>query len=372
MDFVNDTNVEAGWTLGFERDGRELLVVAVKATFDIPEKNDEETLLSQHQVPLTESDKFTGEPGFSATLYESDYAHRKPACDVVLNGSAYAPGGRPTQKVTVGLHVGPVRKRFDVVGERRWAAVLLAAASTRPQPFTRLSISYDCAYGGMDTSESNPDRVETFLDNPVGVGFYPLTKSKTMIAKLLPNAQEIGRPIKTYRGKHRPMAFGAIGRNFKCRVPFAGTYDQSWLDERAPFFPDDFDYRYFQCAPADQQMPYPKGGEEVVLENLTPERIKRFRLPKMPMPVLFVPHRGKASQQNAVIDTLVIEPDEGRFTLTWRVSLPLRKNCFEIARTVVGKTLRVHRREVRTAGKTFYANLAELISAKRNGEPSSS
>ena len=37
MDFVNKTGVQAGWTMGFDRDGRELVIVAIKATFTIPE-----------------------------------------------------------------------------------------------------------------------------------------------------------------------------------------------------------------------------------------------------------------------------------------------------------------------------------------------
>src|SRR5580658_4763240 len=99
MQLINETELKAGWTLGFQKDGREILVVAVKGTFDIPEHG-EEANLSREQVPLTESDEFTGEPGLSATVYESDYAHRKTFCDVLLNGSAHAPNGEPSEKVT--------------------------------------------------------------------------------------------------------------------------------------------------------------------------------------------------------------------------------------------------------------------------------
>jgi hypothetical protein len=161
------------------------------------------------------------------------------------------------------------------------------------------------------------------------------------------------------------MSFSPIGRNFKSRLLFAGTYDQKWLDERVPFFPDDFDYRYFQSAPVDQQMPYPTGGEEVRLENLASSGIKRFRLPKMPMPVLFVPHHGEARQHDAVIDTVLIEPNKNRLMLTWRVSVPLRRNCFELRQVIVGKTIRTHRREMRWTTKIHYTNLEELIQAKK-------
>jgi hypothetical protein len=68
MEFVNESGLQAGWTLGFERDGRELLVVAVKATYALP-ANGEEAVLAEEQAKLTEADEFTGEPGFSAPLH---------------------------------------------------------------------------------------------------------------------------------------------------------------------------------------------------------------------------------------------------------------------------------------------------------------
>ena len=133
------------------------------------------------------------------------------------------------------------------------------------------------------------------------------------------------------------MSLGSIARNWQPRVKHAGTYDQEWLDSRAPFWPDDFNYRYFQAAPPDQQIPYPKGGEQVVLRNLSPKGIMSFSLPKVTMPILFLLYKGEDIQVNAVIDTILIEPDQDRFMMTWRVSLPLLRNCFEIFQVVVGK-----------------------------------
>src|SRR5262245_61007286 len=111
MQFTNATKVEAGWTMGFDGDGRELLIVAIKATFTIPPAG-EEPQLAETQLPLVQADQFTGDPGLSAPLYESDFAHRKPRCDVLLNGCAYAPQGKVANRVTVGLRVGPMAKSF--------------------------------------------------------------------------------------------------------------------------------------------------------------------------------------------------------------------------------------------------------------------
>src|SRR6266545_6024841 len=119
MELLNATDMLAGYTMGMQPDGRELLVVAIKGTFAIPQ-NGEKPALAVEQVPLFEADIFTGEPGFSAPLYESDYAPHKPRCDVLLNGSAYAPSGKPISRVRVSLQVGSMSKSFDVVGNRVW------------------------------------------------------------------------------------------------------------------------------------------------------------------------------------------------------------------------------------------------------------
>lgn len=365
MEFVNETKMEAAWTVGFESDGRELLVVVVKGTFTIPQQG-EEAVLSEEQIPLTEADEFTGEPGSSATLYETDYAHRKPMCDVLLNGNAYAPGGRLTKRMQVKLQVGLMKKSFNVVGSRIWKRKLFWVRPSSPKPFTTMPISYDCAFGGTDAHYKNPEEIKTYLKNPIGVGFYPLKRRKTLIGKPLPITEEIGRPVKRRKGNYKPMSFGPISRNFESRIPLAGTYDQEWMDNRAPFFPANFEYQYFQAAPREQQIPHPSGGEEVILTNLTPGGLTKFQLPKVSLPILTIPHQGNARELIGKIDTILLEPDQGRFLLTWRASLPLKRSLFELVRVVVGKTLQTHRREVRRVGKTHYEGLGELVRKTRN------
>jgi hypothetical protein len=365
MDFVNKTGVQAGWTLGFDRDGRELIVVAIKATFSIPENERTEPVLAAEQVPLTESDEFTGEPGLSAPIYESDYAHRKPRCDVLLNGSAYAPKGKKAERVTVSLKVGSMEKSFDVVGNRQWRRGVLLVDSSYPEPFTVMPISYDKAFGGIDRSQEDPLKHRWYPANHAGVGYHENLDAEFVDGKPLPSTEETGHKVIHPQGKYKPMAFGAIGRAWQPRPRYAGTYDQEWLDNQAPFWPDDFDYRYFQVAPEEQQIPYPRGGEEVVLTNLTPRGVTRFSLPRMGMPVVMIPDRGREFRVETTIDTLLIEPDRQRFMLTWRAAVPMRRSCFDIVRTIAGEELRNILRSRRVDGKPHYANLDELIRARR-------
>jgi hypothetical protein len=365
MEFVNKSPVKAGWTMGFDRDGRELLIVAVKATFAIPDYPNQPPALANEQAALTEADVFTGEPGFSSTLYETDYAHRKPKCDVLLNGSAYAPKYQKVERVTVSLQVGSMIKSFDVVGNRRWQAGMLATTASRIEPFSQMPISYDNAFGGADRSREDPLTFRYYPTNHAGKGFHEYTDAKFVDGKPLPNTEETGHLVTSPRGKYKPMAFGAIGRAWQQRARYAGTYNQKWIEEQAPFWPDDFDYRYFQSAPEDQQIPYPQGDEEVVLKNLTPDGICRFRLPKMRMPVVLIPVEGQERQADNAIDTLLIEPDKKRFMLTWRANVPMKRSVFDIVQTIVGEELDRVRRARQIPFKKRFKNLAELVHASK-------
>jgi hypothetical protein len=323
------TGMEAGYTMGLQPDGRELLVVCLKGTFTIPNSG-EEPRLAEEQVPLVEADVYTGEPGLSAPVYESDYAPKKPKCDVLLNGRAYAPGGRPATRVNVSLQVGPISKSFAVVGNRIWKKGFLSFKASPPKPFVVMPISYDTAFGDVDNNHKEPKKHQAYMENPIGVGFHSYLKPEFVKDKPLPNTEELRKPVSKPDGKYRPMSFGPIGRGWLPRYPLAGTYDQDWIDNIFPFLPADFDEAYYQAAPSDQQMPYPRGGETVTLVNLTPEGRTTFRLPNKNILVWFFLKDGSEKDIPAVADTIIIEPDKEYFTITWRASLPLRKNMFEV------------------------------------------
>jgi hypothetical protein len=362
MELTNATNMAASYTMGMRPDGRESLVVVVKGTFILPQPG-REPRLAEEQVPLVEADVFTGEPGFSATLYESDYAPHKPRCDVLLNGSAYAPKGKAVERVTVSLKVGNLSKSFDVVGKRVWQRSLGAVIDTPPEPFTVMPISYDNAFGGIDQSHEDKRRHGAFRPNHAGVGFHVNTAKEAIEGKPLPNTEEHGKPVRRYDGNYRPMAFGPVGRAWRPRASYAGTYDDKWLANVFPFLPADFDERYYQSAPEDQQTDY-LHGEEVELVNLTPDGHRRFHLPKLRVPVEFSRAKGGPETVNAALDTLILEPDKKRLMLCWRASIPLKKNVFEIPSGIVGRMSNGFYR-ARRLGKTYYASLGDQIRDRR-------
>ncbi|MEW8692972.1 MAG: DUF2169 domain-containing protein [Candidatus Thiodiazotropha endolucinida] len=364
MELLNATRMQAGYTMGMQADGRELLVVVAKGTFNIPGRGRQPTFTEQ-QKQLVEADIFTGEPGFSAPLYEVDYAPVKRYCDVLLNGSAYAPGGKPTSRVEVTLRLGPILKSFAVTGDRFWESGKIAIRPGYAGLFDRLPIGYDAAFGGIDNFHKNGNKHSAYMTNPVGKGYHLQLSQAFVDGSPMPNTEELKRPVTMPNGNYSPMAFGPLGRGWDPRRQLAGTYDQNWIDNTFPFLPPDFNEAYYQAAPVDQQIPYPRGGERVFLDNLTPDGQSSFTLPEIDLPVVFFYRKGESVKQKAVIDTIVLEPDQGLFTISWRATIPLKKNIFEISQILIGRKTKGWWR-ARELGKTYYPSLAHVVRDKQS------
>lgn len=336
MELINATRMTAGYNMGLEPSGRELLVVVIKGTFVLP-KPGEPVRLADEQLPLIMADTFSGEPGFSAPVHEIDFAPRKQRCDVLLTGHARAPAGKQVTRMRVGLRVGPMEKVFDVVGDRVWQAGLTGITVSEPQPFTEMPVSYDRAFGGADRYSEDESEHDAYLPNPVGRGWHKHLKNAWVDGTPLPNIEAIGEGVSFPTDKRTPVALGPLGRGWPQRARYAGTYDEAWLADVFPFLPADFDERYYQAAPDDQQVPVPKAPMDVVLTGFTADGSRRFTLPHFEAPVHVFPKRGEREDYVATLDTIVFEPDLERFTMSWRVARPLKKSMHEIAQVLVGK-----------------------------------
>ncbi|EEE6744182.1 DUF2169 domain-containing protein, partial [Salmonella enterica subsp. enterica serovar Westhampton] len=279
---------------------------------------------------------FTGEPGLSAPLYEVDFIRHKDKCNVLFNAQAYAPQGTPVTELYVAAQVGRMKKAIRVVGNRRWDRKSPYEVS-KPESFTAMPLTYDNSFGGVQHYRNGNDVLsDIFEKNPVGKGY--LTKKGEDAFVVLPNLEMINKPLVCPLENDEPIALSAIARHWMPRRLYAGTYDQHWKDECFPLLPDDFDERYFQCAPEDQQIDYPVGGEEVILHNMMPGRAEvNFKLPRLDnLPVKVLTSDYQVYTLPAVVDTLYFEPDENRFSVVWRASLPLKRRVQKILTVAVG------------------------------------
>jgi hypothetical protein len=245
-----------------------------------------------------------------------------------------------------------MEKSLDVVGHRVWLAGATGITASAPLPFTKLPISYDVAFGGVDRNSEDEREHDAYLPNPVGRGWHKHLKSAWVDGKPMPQTEEIGQAVTSPSHRYRPMALGPLGRGWPQRARFAGTYDQPWLDDVFPFLPKDFDERYYQASPEDQQLPIPVCPLEVMLSGFTPDGVRQFALPHFEAPVHIFPRTGGREVHAAALDTIVFEPDEERFTVTWRVTRPLRKSLHDIAQVVVGRyaALPGHPVNIKTSG----------------------
>lgn len=324
-----------------DRDGSEIWLVAVKATFDI--RPDGSTVIAQEQPPVLRVPEYYGEPGRSSLKYEADLVLTKKTTDVLVVGHAHAPAGRRVTEVDVELHVGPLQKVLRVFGDRTWGH--LGASS--PQPFARMPLVYERAYGGVDARSAHPERDFDFR-NPVGMGFAVAREHASGMR--LPNIEDPQHLIRSWDERPPPAGSGAICSHWQPRLALAGTYDDHWMKSRQPLLAEDLDDRFFQCAPADQQTPmFLRGGEPVSLRHLTPAGELRFSLPRIHLGFQTHFYDGSLEiHKRRDLHTVILEPDFPRVSLVWHSALPCHFKVQKLGSTLV--TLKRNLRGDRGAG----------------------
>jgi uncharacterized protein YjbI with pentapeptide repeats len=243
-------------------------------------------------------------------ILPGDFADFKPHADVLLKGSCHVPGGEavPTCRVTFG--VGRWSKQAMVYGDRTWKKGLVADSTSDPEPFTVMPITYANSFGG-----------EGYAANPVGKGYGDNLE--------VPNIQDPAKPIRSRRDRPAPACFGPVNPSWDSRAKKRGRkYGKSWKKERSPYYSEDFDWSYFNEAPADQQLEgYLAGTEEIRFTNLHPVASElSVRLPGTRVRAFLKDREGRFREIQMNLDTLFADPDDELLTLTWRGLTDVREH----------------------------------------------
>lgn len=324
----NNTSFAADRAWVRDKNGAEIWIVAVKATYLI--KPNGTTTVAEKQEPVCTAPRHFGEPGKSSLQYETDLVRTKPTTDVLLHGHAYS---RQKNVVTVDvmLKVANIQKILRVFGDRYWKQGLMGLTITKPQPFEKMPIVYERAFGGVDQRIPKPKKHRCEDRNPIGSGF--VVKRKHLLNQRVPNVEWPKKPL---WGRLGPAGFGPLEGHWSPRRELTGTYDEKWKKEKQPLLPDNFDDRFYQCAPEDQRTPeYLKGGEPVELYNLTPGGILKFTLPRLSLS--FVTHftQGEPREHSANLHSVIIEPDFPRVMMVWHTALPCHAQVNKLDKTVI-------------------------------------
>jgi uncharacterized protein YjbI with pentapeptide repeats len=314
---VNDARARFAVLPGKVGGGSLTATIVLKATFDLAHDGPA-TLVPEDEQPHLDGDRPWENDPARGLREPTDFALFKPGTDLLLAGHCHAPSGRPTLYTQVSFGVEAYRKVAVVFGDRMIRRGLLAAGVSEPVPFTRMPLDWSRGYGGPGHAP-----------NPVGRGATDVVLADGSKARLLPNVESMDRLVGPELRDVDPTGFGPIDGSWPQRMRYVGSYGAGWLKERWPWYPEDFDWTYFNSAPEDQRLPgtYLRGDEQLELVNLDAEHPTfRARLPGLRGRAFVRVRRGTDLEFREVllrIDTLLVDMDTRRASLTWRGVTPI-------------------------------------------------
>ncbi|WP_437817265.1 DUF2169 domain-containing protein [Sorangium sp. So ce1078] len=233
-------------------------------------------------------------------LYPSDLADFKPHADVLLLGACHTPGKARVTECPVRFGVGSWSKILRVVGDRVWMDGLLGPAMSDPVPFDRMPLGDRYSFGGPGHAL-----------NPVGKGLG---------TRELPNVENADDLLLSRSDRPAPAGFGPLSPNRPDRRARVGKqYGKAYREKRAPYYAEDFDWTFFNAAPPDQWLPYLRGDEDLLFQNLHPDaEVFRSRLPGIRIRAFAKDAERGFREVPMHLDTLLADLDKEALFLTWR------------------------------------------------------
>jgi len=329
LQLVNRSPFEPLITVLPDATGVDTLHVVVRATFTLRPV----LSVATEQLAPVAADAYSGDPAESSPISVSELHIGKPGTDVVLIGTAIPPGGAPVTTMDVSLSIADRKKVVRVFGDRIWKHGMLGTTISPPEPFSGMPLVYERAFGGVHVADD--ETVETESRNPVGLGLAGHRSGKELAGHPLPNLEDPAALIAKPKDRPAPAGFGFIAPTWEPRLGFAGTYDEAWEKSRAPFLPEDFDLRFSSAAHPDLVFDrFLRGGEAVRVEGVTGGRPLEFSLPVCVLGVE-VAIAARVARPRANLETVLIEPDENRLSLTFRATEPCEKQSRRIREVAI-------------------------------------
>lgn len=304
MEVISVGSLPVASLLWQPRPGAWMFTFFCKATYSL---RPGESPLAEEQQPLNKADRYWHDIPTNSLMAPSDITPLRPRTDVVLVGSAFAPGGAPLRSLVARLVVADIDKRIEVYCDRLQNR---SGAIQEGAPFSQMSLAYERAAGGPDSA------------NPVGMRPDAWDTNGN---RRLPNVQAPGSQRQGTMNRAEVEGFGPIAPTWPSRRFRLGQHAASWSEASLLQQPlPDFDRSYFNTAPSDQQTQRLEDNARITLENLHPEHAQLVTSLPGIHPHAFIrrPDRIPESAQIG-IDLLWIHTDKAVCTLTWRGQVPL-------------------------------------------------
>ena len=241
----------------------------------------------------------------------------RPVAEVLLSGSCYAPQDKPVKVHQVRLVFGQVDKNLFVFGDREWQKGSIGFTATDPVPFTKMPIGFEHSFGGPN-----------YLKNPLGRGHDWLVDETGRKYLPLPNVEDPNHLITSPSDRPDPAGLGPIHPTWPQRAAKHGTFNNDWLNNFWPSYPEDFDWYFFNKTPKDQWLKgWPSGNESFTLEGVHPDGPITSQLPGKKIRVFIT--RGPAGREEFSevalnIDTIWFFPDQNLGMLCFRGIAPVQ------------------------------------------------
>ena len=309
------------------KDAVDTLYIVVRGTFTIfPQVG-----IASAQVPPVLADEYWGEPGKSSLKYASELHTGKPSTDVVLKGHAWPSAGRSESEL-VTLTVAERRKSVRVLGERTWSGM---KKPSPPVPFESMPLVYERAFGGMLPDPNDPERAIAEERNPVGLSFRGHRDELAMVGQKLPNLEDPAHLLLNMGDRPPPACFSFVAPSWMPRRALGGTYDATWQRKRAPYLPSDFQPRFFNAACPEMIFDrFLEGGEQISLVGASQSGPMQFVLPRCALRIE-INIAGRTERPAVRLETVLIEPDENRLSLTWRAEITCDKEALKVKEIAV-------------------------------------
>ncbi|OOS08340.1 hypothetical protein SAMN02745664_11657 [Moraxella cuniculi DSM 21768] len=385
--FINHTPFDALCYAGYDVKQQEYDVVVCCAEYFLHkiDKNIETHILSKDNhiieqfygcavndvepIPLTLTDEFYGETLLTSVLNESDLSPYKPKCDIIIQGYAYHKS--PTLHFDASFSLYRLddnnqlkklaHKGISIFGECDWTlnkdvgSISLNNFTyfykpTQPKTLSKISLRYEYALGGQNLITHQGDTVynEVCYKNPIGIGWLcfdyfdklkqyeqPIPNRIAMPQILSRGASLIEPSITKQSGSmtakemaqlaypNAATGFGFVHRSWSPRIAKAGTYDEHWLNNIHPFYPEDFDFNYYNGAPEDQQIDFPdlQIPHYLLINNLSPNAgLEAIILPRHRAFVL-ISMLGIRVPIPMQVDTIVFDNNKMSLKIVWRTAM---------------------------------------------------
>lgn len=330
-------------------------------------------LIEQEPFPLVLADEYWDDDPQGSIKQESDLAPFKPRCDLLVIGNAYSPEGKPANQWPVRVRLTQrssenkftsttlIDKTLYVYAHGHFQKSLFGWTLVRDKNTTKIPLRWNYAFGGASKitnpkHHQDPTQPEWLLNescfsNPVGCGwiekrhqkfvrkaaqpsleiipapsfFYPHEATTKPVFIQHPKSAINAKEMQTIAEQYpcRPAGFGSVGRSWAPRVSLTGTYDDQWQQERWPLSPTDFDERYWNSAPQDQQCAWPNADCQIETwflfsPELAPKGYINIQLPGHRTFVMARLQDDTPIPLKTYIDTILLDTEKQQLEVVWR------------------------------------------------------